>query len=304
MPQTVISKQIEELEANIHEKKKQLAELRKSLPEKQVSDYSFITPSNQPVQLSELFGDKDELLIVHNMGKACAYCTVWADGFSGIYHHIARKAAFVLESPDAPTVLADFTAERHWTFPVVSSANTTFKEDMGFAKGKQYMPGVSVIRKDENGMMYQGATSFFGPGDDFCAVWPMFDLLPSGYSDYRPSKELNERAPFRLTNNIAVQVKDYDKALDFYQNVIGMSVSEEMINEKKLTLGGLNIYVENQPSHEKAGQVFFEYSVKNFAEVKETLEKAGCVVTKVFSEKSMMYKDPYGLQFHLFEGTK
>ena len=36
-----------------------------------------------PVRLSELFGEHDDLVIIHNMGASCRYCTLWADGFSG-----------------------------------------------------------------------------------------------------------------------------------------------------------------------------------------------------------------------------
>lgn len=297
-----LEQQITQLEKEIIEKKKQLTELKKSIQEKSVENYQFTTPDGKPIYLADLFGDKEELIVVHNMGKACSYCTVWADGFIGLYKHIARKASFVLESPDEPSVLGDYAAERHWTFPVVSSNGSSFKEDIGFAKGKQYMPGVTVFRRDENGGIYQGARAFFGPGDDFCAVWPFFDLLPSGYEDYRPSKTLNEKAPFRLTHNIAVQVKDYEKALDFYQNTLGMSVKQNLDNETLLSLGGTNFYLEN--TEDASGQVFFEFSVSDFYEAKENLVAAGCEITKIYHETSAMLKDPYGMRFHLFQGTK
>ena len=37
-----------------------------------------------PVRLSELFGDKRDLILIHNMGKGCPSCTMWADGFNGV----------------------------------------------------------------------------------------------------------------------------------------------------------------------------------------------------------------------------
>lgn len=183
-----LEQQITNLEKDIIEKKIQLAKLRKSITERRVENYQFQTPAGETIHLADLFGDKDELFVVHNMGKACSYCSLWADGFSSLYQHIARKAAFVLESPDEPSVLGEFAEYRQWTFPVISSINSTFKEDVGFAKGRQYKPGVSVFRREKNGDIFLGANAPFGPGDDFCAVWPLFDLLPSGYEDYRPSK--------------------------------------------------------------------------------------------------------------------
>ncbi|MET3698259.1 predicted dithiol-disulfide oxidoreductase [Bacillus oleivorans] len=299
-----LEQQIEQLEAEIHEKKIKLAQMRKAKAERPVQNYAFLNPDGDTVYLSDLFCDKNELIVIHNMGKACSYCTMWADGFSSLYHHIARKAAFVLESPDEPSVLGDFAAERRWTFPVVSSHSQTFKEDVGFAKGKQYMPGVSVFRRDQEGRIFQGATAPFGPGDDYCIVWPLFDLLPSGYEDYRPTKDLNDRAPFRLTHNIAVQVQDYEKALAFYQNIIGMAQDRVIANESRLSLGGTNFYIEKAAEQVEPGQVFFELSVSDYQEAKMKLIEAGCKITKVFHEKSEMFQDPYGLKFHLFQGTK
>ena len=300
-----LEQQIEQLEAEIHEKKIKLAELRKSVENKPVHNYSFTTPDGETVYLSDLFGDKDELFVIHNMGKACSYCTMWADGFSGIYRHIASKTPFVLESPDEPSVLGDFAAERHWRFPVVSSYGQTFKEDMGFAKGKLYKPGVSVFHRDKEGNIYQGATAPFGPGDDYCAVWPLFDLLPSGYEEYRPTKIINERAPFRLTHNIALQIKDYENAVAFYENVIGMELKQVTENESRLSIAGTNFYIEKmEGSASVPGRVFFEFSVSDYEAAKAKLIDAGCKVTRVFHETSEMFQDPYGLQFHLFQGTK
>ncbi|WP_243298372.1 DUF899 family protein [Bacillus litorisediminis] len=299
-----LEQQIEQLEAEIHRKKVKLAELRKAKAEKLVQNYAFLTPDGKTVYLSDLFGDKNELFVIHNMGKACSYCTMWADGFSGVYHHIVRKAAFVLESPDEPKILGDFAAERRWTFPVVSSNGLTFKEDVGFAKENQCMPGVSVFRRDEEGTIYQGALAPFGPGDDFCVVWPLFDLLPSGYEDYLPTKVLNERAPYRLTHNIAVQVRDYENAVAFYENILGMAPVHIMENETKLSLGGTNFYIEKITEETKPGLVFFEFSVRDYEEAKAKLLEAGCKVTKVFHNTSEMFQDPYGMQFHLFQGTK
>ena len=41
----------------------------------------------------------DRLLMIHNMGEACRYCTLWADGFNGFLPHLedALSAAFPRE---------------------------------------------------------------------------------------------------------------------------------------------------------------------------------------------------------------
>ena len=53
-----------------------------------VEDYELIGWGNKKVRLSSLFGEKDELILVHNMGRGCPYCTMWADGFNGVLPHL------------------------------------------------------------------------------------------------------------------------------------------------------------------------------------------------------------------------
>ena len=66
--------------------KERVAKLRASLAES-VSDYTFQSLAGD-IQLSELFGRKEDLIVVHNMGKSCVYCTMWADGLNGLLPHL------------------------------------------------------------------------------------------------------------------------------------------------------------------------------------------------------------------------
>lgn len=56
MSQTHVMSEIQKLELEIIEKKKQLAELRKGNKGEQVENYTFVTSHNKPVTLLELFG--------------------------------------------------------------------------------------------------------------------------------------------------------------------------------------------------------------------------------------------------------
>src|SRR5581483_12122094 len=113
-----------------------------------VEDYVFKTADGE-VRLSELFGDKKDLILIHNMGTTCSSCTMWADGFNGVYPHLASRAAFVVSSPDAPEVQRKFAAERGWRFPMVSHQGTSFAADMGYRSAKGgWLPGVSVFRRE------------------------------------------------------------------------------------------------------------------------------------------------------------
>ena len=81
------SERIIELEQNIGELIAELNTLRKSNPGTPVPNYSFATLAGE-VTLLELFGEKDKLLAIHNMGQGCRYCTLWADGFNGLLPHL------------------------------------------------------------------------------------------------------------------------------------------------------------------------------------------------------------------------
>ena len=134
-----------------------------------------------PVSLSSLFGDKDDLIVVHNMGRGCAYCTMWADGFNGVVAHLEDRAAFVVISPDEPEVQAEFAESRGWRFRMASAAGSDFTRDLGFEpEPGSYMPGFSVFHRQPDGTIVRTGRDFFGPGDDYCAPWRMFDLLNGG----------------------------------------------------------------------------------------------------------------------------
>ena len=42
------------------------------------------------------------------------------------------------------------------------------------------MPGVSAFSKDGDGRIFRVGRAEFGPGDNFCAIWHFFELLPRG----------------------------------------------------------------------------------------------------------------------------
>ncbi len=154
-----------------------------------VGEYTFrAAGSGAAVTLSQLFGTRRDLIVVHNMGRSCVYCTLWADGFSGLYHHLANRAAFVLSTPDEPEVAAAFASSRKWTFPVVSIAGTSFARDMSFANADGgVIPGISAFHKDADGRIVRSARSQqLGPGDPFCPVWPLLDLLKDGPNGWEP----------------------------------------------------------------------------------------------------------------------
>ena len=96
----------------------------------EVENYRFAT-ADGPVRLSDLFGDKEHLFVIHNMGKSCPACTMWADGFNGVLPHLESRAAFVLSSHDDPETQRAFAASRGWHFRMVSHQDTDFAAEVG-----------------------------------------------------------------------------------------------------------------------------------------------------------------------------
>lgn len=176
------------LEREIHSLKAKLAEARRGAQVEPVRDYALKTPDSDDVQLSELFGEKRDLLVVHNMGKHCPYCTLWADGFSSSAGHLNSRASFVLCSFDDPKTLKAFSESRGWAYQCVANSDD-FAEEMGFTKDGKPWPGVSAFHREEDGSIVRTGKAFFGPGDDFCAVWHFFDLLKGGPGEWSPKYE-------------------------------------------------------------------------------------------------------------------
>jgi predicted dithiol-disulfide oxidoreductase (DUF899 family) len=152
-----------------------------------VEDYAFTDHAGKKVALSSLFGEKNDLIVVHNMGTGCPYCTLWADGFVGAVKHLEDRSGFVVISPDAPDVQRRFHESRGWNFRMVSAQGTTFNKDMGFegADGGPW-PGVTTFHREPDGKVVRVASAPFGPGDDFCIVWPFVDLLADGQGGWEP----------------------------------------------------------------------------------------------------------------------
>lgn len=153
-----------------------------------VKDYIFGTPKG-PVTLSSLFGNKRDLFVMHSMGVSCPNCTMFADGFNGVYPHLSDRAAFVVSSPDSPAVQAAFAASRGWRFTMVSCEANAFAADMGFMTPQgRARPGLSAFRMDAGRIVRVSATNL-QRNDDLCPSWLMLDLLPEGADGWYPKLE-------------------------------------------------------------------------------------------------------------------
>jgi len=185
MPETTI--RIDELEKEILEKKKELAELRRAQPREDVKDYTFQT-ANGDVKLSDLFDGRPDLLIIHNMGQACCYCMLWADGLNGVLPHLENRTAVVMVNPDPVEQQQKFAKDRGWNYKIVRDATGVFSKAMGMHGEEEgsFWPGATGFSRGADGSIKRVASAPFGEGDDFCATWHLLDLLADGWNEWEP----------------------------------------------------------------------------------------------------------------------
>jgi predicted dithiol-disulfide oxidoreductase (DUF899 family) len=177
----IANQEIFSLEQEIIDLQAKLDELRLSTVRgTAVTDYELMAWDGTPTRLSSLFDDKEQLILIHNMGMACRYCTMWADGFTGLLPYLERVAAFVVVSPDDIETQMAGAAKRGWKFRMLSAKGTSLFSDMGFElPDKSPWPGVTTLYKDETGQLRRHSVASFGPGDRFCPAFSFADLLPN-----------------------------------------------------------------------------------------------------------------------------
>ena len=91
---TEIDKQIDDLEYELQDIKRSWPNCAASVRAKRCR-ITIAGFEGREATLSSLFGDRGGLIVVHNMGRDCSYCTMWADGFTGLLPHLESRAAFV-----------------------------------------------------------------------------------------------------------------------------------------------------------------------------------------------------------------
>jgi len=149
-----------------------------------VVDCTF-TSASGPLKLSEAFGDKTDLILIHNMGKCCSYCTMWADGINGLRIHLMDRAALLLISPDSVEELEEFATGRGWELPRASCDGAGYIEAFERSDTHHPNPGFSTLHKDADGNIHRIAFESFGEHDNFCPVWPMIDRLKNGVNGWQ-----------------------------------------------------------------------------------------------------------------------
>ena len=177
--------QIKALEKEIYEKTVQLGQLQKDNAGVEVKNYEFTT-TNGKVSLLEMFEDKDQLFVIHNMGKGCRYCTLWADGLNGFLPHLESQFSVYLVSKNTPDDMRRMANERGWRYKLASHGGGAYiKEQSVGSEGQDNYPGMVCYEKKGDKIFKKNITAF-GPGDLFCSFWNILSLAGQNPETFTP----------------------------------------------------------------------------------------------------------------------
>ncbi len=186
---------IEALERQIFELTAELQELRKANVGDEVPNYTFAT-LNGEASLLDLFGSRDRLLVIHNMGQGCRYCTLWADGLNSFLPHLESAMSVVLLSRDPPDTQRRFANSRAWQYRLASHGGGEYISEQTVLEGQTNMPGAVVYERSGSTIRRKNAC-IFGPGDLYCSIWNFLALAGLDESNWTPQYRYWQR-PERL----------------------------------------------------------------------------------------------------------
>ena len=174
----------EKLEFEIMEKAQRLAALRREEGDSAVTDYGFQTLAGE-TSLSGLFAGRERLLLIHNMGQGCRYCTLWADGINGVLGHLEDAMAVALVSKDTPEIQRRMALDRSWKFRMASHGGGAYMADQCAMGEHANNPGAAVYERKDSKIVRHGRAAF-GPGDLYSPVWHFLALAGLEVPDWTP----------------------------------------------------------------------------------------------------------------------
>lgn len=185
-------------EQELVEKVQAVAEKRRSLPRggPLKEDYTFQWANDgkvgQPVKFSELFGDKNTLLLYSfmfgpNWDKPCTSCTSLMDGFDRTWYQVSRDAAFVAIAKAPAERIHAWARERGWSqIPLVSGERSTYQADykcQGASDDMQWPVMHVFMRRNGTIFHFWGTEVTTNHVDTVWPYWNLMDFTPEGRPD-------------------------------------------------------------------------------------------------------------------------
>lgn len=196
-------------EQDLADKTKALAAKRRKLPPggELKQDYVFEWASDgkvgESVRFSELFGDKDTLLIYSwmfgpNWDKPCLSCTSLIDGFDRSWYQVTRDAAFVAIAKAPAARIDAWARERGWSrMALVSGSKSPFQADyrcQGENDDMQWPVMHVFSRRDGTIRHFWGTELGSNHVDTVWPYWNLMDFTPEGRPDRdTPPQEYRSR---------------------------------------------------------------------------------------------------------------
>ncbi|WP_419913669.1 DUF899 domain-containing protein [Hoeflea sp.] len=194
-----------EREKAFNRERDSLSRERQSLPWVEITkEYMFDTDAGRK-SLSELFGDRSQLVVYHFMygpdwEAGCKSCSFLADSFDrSVVHLAARDVALVAASRAPLETLNAFKKRMGWGFDWVSSLGSDFNYDFEVSFTDEARengtirynyrpsefpadeaPGASVFYKDADGRIFHTYSTFARGLDMLIACYHILDLVPKG----------------------------------------------------------------------------------------------------------------------------
>lgn len=194
----------EEIELRRHIER--VAELRRQLPPggEVPKDYHFVG-ENGPVTFSELFGDKQSLVIYSYMfgpqrERPCPMCTNLLDAWEGNAADIQQRTAFVVTARSPIERLVEFKRERGWRYlKLYSDIDGEYTREYVSAEDAD-IPAYNVFTRRDGRIRHfwsgEMGMNTADPGQDPrgapdpAPLWSVLDNTPEGRgTDWYPSLE-------------------------------------------------------------------------------------------------------------------
>jgi predicted dithiol-disulfide oxidoreductase (DUF899 family) len=196
--------QLLEAEIALRRQTEAVAAQRRALPPGGLAPQDYVFEGQAgPVKLSELFADKDVLLLYGfmlgpQMERACPSCTSIIDALDGEMRHIRQRAAIAIVARAPLQRLTAHARDRGWRdTQLLSSADNSFHRDYHAEDeaGRQW-PVMNVFRRGDGEIRHAWATELAftppDPGEDprhVDLIWPLWaalDMSPEGRGEFRP----------------------------------------------------------------------------------------------------------------------
>lgn len=193
-------------EQQLVDKAKAVAARRRSLPlggelkEDYVFQWANEGKVGERVRFSDLFGDKDSLLLYSFMfgpswDNPCPSCTSLVDGFDRTWYQVSRDAAFVAIAKARPEQIDDWARRRGWSqIPLLSGFESPFQADYKCQEpGDDDMqwPVMHVFTRRDGKIFHFWATELTANHvDTVWAYWNLMDYTPEG----RPNRDTPPQA--------------------------------------------------------------------------------------------------------------